>query len=342
MAGTASTNQGAREVYGGVAIFTPSGDSAMDETNDALRVNVVAGGASGGGTQYAEDTASSAGDQLTMAGVVRRDTAATLVDTDGDRTQLQVDAAGRLWVNASGAAVPVTDNGSTLSVDDGGGSITVDGTLAVEDGGGSLTVDNAALSVTGGGVEASALRVTLASDSTGVLSVDDNGATLSVDDGGGSLTVDNAALSVTGGGTETGALRVTIASNSTGVLSVDDNGSTLSVDDGGASLTVDGTVAVSGLAGSTTASAPTTQTIGTTSGTVVASNANRKGLALTNTSTSGQRISLHMAGGAAVLDSGRTLWPGDIFEMDPWSFTTAQINGIASAASATLGIQEMT
>jgi hypothetical protein len=42
----------------------------------------------------------------------------------------------------------------------------------------------------GGGTEAGALRVTLATDSTGVVSVDDNGATLSVDDGGGSLTVD--------------------------------------------------------------------------------------------------------------------------------------------------------
>jgi hypothetical protein len=57
--------------------------------------------------------------------------------------------------------------------------------LSVDDNGASLTVDNAALSVTGGGVEASALRVTIASDSTGVVSVDDNGA---------SLTIDNAAL----------------------------------------------------------------------------------------------------------------------------------------------------
>src|SRR5574343_608222 len=44
----------------------------------------------------------------------------------------------------------------------------------------------------GGGVEAGALRVTLANDSTGVLSVDDGGSTLSVDDGGSSITVDNA------------------------------------------------------------------------------------------------------------------------------------------------------
>lgn len=66
------------------------------------------GSGGGGGTQYAEDTVSSAGDLLTMAGVVRKDTAATLVDTDGDRTQLQVDATGRLWVNGSGVTQPVS------------------------------------------------------------------------------------------------------------------------------------------------------------------------------------------------------------------------------------------
>lgn len=53
--------------------------------------------------------------------------------------------------------------------------------IPVTDNSGSLTVDNAALSVTGGGVEATALRVTLASDSTGVVSVDDNAGSLTVD-----------------------------------------------------------------------------------------------------------------------------------------------------------------
>lgn len=76
----------------------------------------------------------------------------------------------------------------------------------------------------GGGVEAGALRVTVASDSTGVLSVDDNGSTISVDDGGGALTVDG-----------------TVAIS--GTVAVTDNSSTLSVDDGAGSLTVDGTVA---------------------------------------------------------------------------------------------------
>lgn len=43
---------------------------------------------------------------------------------------------------------------------------------------------------TGGGAESGALRVTIANDSTGVVSVDDGGSTISVDDGGGALTVD--------------------------------------------------------------------------------------------------------------------------------------------------------
>jgi hypothetical protein len=108
------------------------------------------------------------------------------------------------------------------------------------------TLDSTTVIAAGGGVEAGALRVTIASDSTGLVSVDDNGSSLTVD---GTVTANLAAgtnnigdvdvltvpapLSTTGGGTEATALRVTIASDSTGVLSVDDNGS---------SLTVDGTV----------------------------------------------------------------------------------------------------
>lgn len=115
----------------------------------------------------------------------------------------------------------------------------------------------------GGGAEATALRVTMANDSTGVMSVDDNGAALtvdwagtappigaglegtalrvtvatdstgvlSVDDNASSLTVDSAQLpAALGGGAEAGAMLVTVANNSTGVLSVDDNGAALTVD----------------------------------------------------------------------------------------------------------------
>jgi hypothetical protein len=189
------------------------------------------------------------------------------------------------------------------------------------------TVDSSTVINAGGGVEANALRVTVASDSTGVLSVDDNGGSLTVDGSvslaaavpagnnnigdvdvasiaagdnnignvdivtvpadpfgvnadaavaagaagsiqaklrlmtsqldsiktaveildntvaGSELQVDvltapttvvtNTQLSVVGSGTEAAAQRVTIATDSTGVLSVDDNGSSLTVDNGG-------------------------------------------------------------------------------------------------------------
>jgi hypothetical protein len=123
---------------------------------------------------------------------------------------------------ATAAKQPALGVAGTASAD----VITVQGiaamtALKVDGSAVTQPVSNAALSTTGGGVEAGALRVTLANDSTGVVSVDDNG---------GSLTVDNAALSVTGGGVEAGALRVTLANDSTGVVSVDDNGGSLTVD----------------------------------------------------------------------------------------------------------------
>jgi hypothetical protein len=86
-----------------------------------------------------------------------------------------------------------SDSTGVLSIDDNGGSITVDGTVAVS---GSVAVTNAALSVVGGGVEATALRVTIASDSTGVLSIDDNGGSLTVD---GTVAVSSITTSITPG-----------------------------------------------------------------------------------------------------------------------------------------------
>jgi hypothetical protein len=53
----------------------------------------------------------------------------------------------------------------------------------------------------GGGVEASALRVTIASDSTGVLSIDDNGGNISIDDGGNTITVDGTVTANLAAGT---------------------------------------------------------------------------------------------------------------------------------------------
>lgn len=61
----------------------------------------------------------------------------------------------------------------------------------------TIDSDTSNLAVVGGGTEAAAIRVTIANNSTGVLSVDDNGSTLSIDDGGGVITVDGT-VSVTG------------------------------------------------------------------------------------------------------------------------------------------------
>ena len=88
-----------------------------------------------------------------------------------------------------------------------------------------------------------------------------------------------------------------------------------------------------------TASSPTAATVGTSSGSAVASNANRKGLVLTNTSNN--TISFGI-GAAAVLNSGITLVPGGTWVMDEYTFSTGTINAIASAVSSNLAIQEFT
>lgn len=140
----------------------------------------------------------------------------TIRDAAGNERGVNVDASNQLAVSAAqathdslncnatlqvgdtdvanGNPVPVSDAGSTISVDDGGGALTVDGTVTANAGTGNFGTNLAQVGgasvQTGGGTETGCQRVTLANDSTGVLSVDDNGATLSVDDGGGALTVD--------------------------------------------------------------------------------------------------------------------------------------------------------
>jgi hypothetical protein len=86
-----------------------------------------------------------------------------------------------------------------------------------------------------------------------------------------------------------------------------------------------------------TPSAPATVAVGVASGSAVAANATRKGLILRNLSTA--RISLGF-GSAAVLDSGVTLYPQDIFGMDEYDFDLGVVNAIASAVASNMAIQE--
>ena len=71
-----------------------------------------------------------------------------------------------------------------------GNALLVDGSATTQPVSGTVAVTNAALGVVGGGVEATALRVTIASDSTGLLSIDDNGGSITVD---GTITEANSA-----------------------------------------------------------------------------------------------------------------------------------------------------
>ena len=119
-------------------------------------------------------------------GAVRRDADTTLVNTTNEWGPLQMDANGRLKVEAfSGEALPVTLTSTTIT---GTVAVTQSGTwdeVGINDSGNSITVDWAGTAPPiGAGVEATALRVTVATDSTGVLSIDDNGASLTVDNGG--------------------------------------------------------------------------------------------------------------------------------------------------------------
>lgn len=134
-------------------------------------------------------------------------------------TEVQVDVVGAL--PAGGNTI------GTVTVQDGGNSITVDGAHIAAEGaalGSGVLIQgddgtdrqNIQLSAAGD------LKVTL--DSETVLLGANSGVDI------GDVTLNNGFASVTGGGTEASALRVTLASNSTGVLSVDDNGGSLTVD----------------------------------------------------------------------------------------------------------------
>ena len=149
------------------AIGTLAANSGVD-IGDVDVTSVVPGtGATNLGK--AEDAAHTTGDVGVMALSVRQDTAAALGGTDADYQPLITDASGRLHVNV-GNTVTVTGTGGTFPVTDSGGALTVDW--------------NGTAPPIGAGVEATALRVTLATDSTGVVSVDDNGGAITVDNGG--------------------------------------------------------------------------------------------------------------------------------------------------------------
>ena len=145
------------------SLETPAGDSAMDDTNDAVRVNLVAGGGSGG-TSQADRSAFVEGTGVVtpIAGVLNDTISADPTENTVGAVRITAKAglhsnlrnvagaetgvlAVPLRVDPVGTtAQPVTDNGSSLTVD---GSVTANaGTnlntslLALESGGNLASV----------------------------------------------------------------------------------------------------------------------------------------------------------------------------------------------------------
>lgn len=132
-------------------------------TNVATIGTSVTPGTSAAHLGKAEDAAHSSGDTGVFMLAVRSDTAAATGQTDGDYSALVVDSTGRLHVNV----------GNTITV--GSHAVTNAGTFVVQVDGTALTrltdieTNTDSLAVVGNGAAATALRVSIANDSTGIL-----------------------------------------------------------------------------------------------------------------------------------------------------------------------------
>ena len=155
-------------------------------TRDLGKVDIAMG-------QVAHDAVATSSDPVLVGGYASA-AAPTAVSLDGD--------AVRAWHLLNGAQATVLTAAGALIGGDATNGLDVDVTRLPALAAGTNNIGDvdvltvpAPLSTSGGGTEATALRVTLASDSTGVLSVDDNGASLTVDNAGTfAVQVDGAAL----------------------------------------------------------------------------------------------------------------------------------------------------
>ena len=226
-------------------------DNAVDGNYLNVNANVagtdIVGGAGAVAAGVQRTTLASDDPAVALLGTIDADTGAIktaveLLDNAVSGSELQVDVVAALPAGTNAIGKLAANSG----VDIGDVTLTAGtnafGKLAansgVDIGDVDVTSVPAPLSTTGGGTEAAALRVTVATDSTGVLSVDDNAGALTVDWAGTAPPI--------GAGTEAAALRVTLATDSTGVVSIDDNGGALSIDDGGNTITVDGNIGDNG------------------------------------------------------------------------------------------------
>lgn len=134
--------------------------------------------------------------------------------------------------------VHVDDNSSTLSIDDGGGSITIDGSVSIS---GSVDTELTTADLdTGAGTDTRAVvGLVLAASGGGLLVGTAN--PMPISDNSSSITVDNGGTFAVQAA-QSGTWNIGTLTTITNVVHVDDNSSTLSIDDGGGSITIDGSI----------------------------------------------------------------------------------------------------
>lgn len=131
----------------GSAVTQPVSDGGGSLTVDgSVSVSGLVPGTGTTALGKAEDSVAADGDTGVAVWAVRKDTPSTTVGADGDYAPFEVDANGRLWVNGSSVTQPVSNAGTfaVQAAQSGAWTITANagsGTFVVGDGGGSLTVD---------------------------------------------------------------------------------------------------------------------------------------------------------------------------------------------------------
>jgi hypothetical protein len=181
-AATAANQSTANTALSAIQAAVETLDNAIAGTE--MQVDVVA--ALPAGTNNIGDV-----DVLTMPGTAAEAAALPAVfvvvagDDGTDTHPLQQSATGDLKVTLDSEAIVLGAGAASIGVLGANSGVDI----------GDVTLNNGFAAVIGGGGEASALRVTIASDSTGVVSVDDNGGALTVDNAGTfAVQVDGAAL----------------------------------------------------------------------------------------------------------------------------------------------------
>lgn len=91
--------------------------------------------------EYAEDAAHTTGDVGNFVLAVRQDTLAASTSTDGDYAALKVDASGALYTSFTNTSIAVTDGGGSLTVD---GTVSISGSVAVTNAGTFVVQENGA------------------------------------------------------------------------------------------------------------------------------------------------------------------------------------------------------